>query len=125
MSEGLDDSTQYEGKHGYALVDGESYAGAMRAIHEYSVEVTKLNERIRELEAETWKLQKQLQHSLANNICPDHRDKQSGKPCLACEIERLRGAIHKHHKQFPDEPMDGEYTLWKAVGIDYNDSEDS
>ena len=29
-------------------------------------------------------------HSLANNLCPDHRDKQQGKPCLACEIERLR-----------------------------------
>jgi hypothetical protein len=27
--------------------------------------------------------------TLANNLCPDHRDKQSGKPCLACEIERL------------------------------------
>jgi hypothetical protein len=27
--------------------------------------------------------------SLANNLCPDHRDKQYGKPCLACEIERL------------------------------------
>lgn len=27
--------------------------------------------------------------SLANNLCPDHRDKQQGKPCLACEIERL------------------------------------
>lgn len=29
-------------------------------------------------------------NSLANNLCPDHRDKQAGKPCLACEIERLR-----------------------------------
>lgn len=28
--------------------------------------------------------------SLANNLCPDHRDKQQGKPCLACEIERLQ-----------------------------------
>lgn len=27
--------------------------------------------------------------SLANNLCPDHRDKQNGKPCLACTIERL------------------------------------
>ena len=27
--------------------------------------------------------------SLANNLCPDHRDKQAGKSCLACEIERL------------------------------------
>ena len=28
--------------------------------------------------------------SLANNLCPDHRDKQKGRPCLACEIEQLR-----------------------------------
>lgn len=34
--------------------------------------------------------------TLANNLCPDHRDKQVGKPCLACEIERLRNyADHK------------------------------
>lgn len=25
--------------------------------------------------------------SLANNLCSDHRDKQAGKPCLACEAE--------------------------------------
>lgn len=34
-------------------------------------------------------LEKQLQSSLANNLCPDHRDKQYGKPCLACTIETL------------------------------------
>ena len=27
--------------------------------------------------------------TLANNLCPDHRDKQAGKPCLACTIETL------------------------------------
>jgi hypothetical protein len=27
--------------------------------------------------------------SLANNLCSDHRDKQTFKPCLACEIDRL------------------------------------
>jgi hypothetical protein len=31
--------------------------------------------------------------SLANNLCPDHRDKQGGKPCLACEIERISTAL--------------------------------
>lgn len=31
--------------------------------------------------------------TLANNLCPDHRDKQTGRPCLACEIERLRAAL--------------------------------
>jgi len=34
-------------------------------------------------------LEKQLESSLANNLCPDHRDKQYGKPCLACTIETL------------------------------------
>lgn len=33
--------------------------------------------------------------TLANNLCPDHRDKQVGKPCLACEIERLTAQIGK------------------------------
>ena len=30
-----------------------------------------------------------VEHSLANNLCPDHRDKQTGKTCLACQIENL------------------------------------
>lgn len=35
---------------------------------------------------------KKNEGTLANNLCPDHRDKQTGKPCLACEIERLQKA---------------------------------
>ena len=42
-------------------------------------------------------LQKQLaiatvknRTSLANNLCPDPRDKQFGKPCLACTIEQIQ-----------------------------------
>lgn len=31
----------------------------------------------------------QARGTLANNLCPDHRDKQTGKPCLACTIETL------------------------------------
>lgn len=38
---------------------------------------------------EVERLRKQVQNSLANNLCSDHRDKQKGKPCLACEIDRL------------------------------------
>lgn len=34
-------------------------------------------------------LEKKNSISLANNLCPDHRDKQVGKPCLACTIESL------------------------------------
>lgn len=46
-------------------------------------EVERLTRMVRIAEAKN-------QNSLANNLCPDHRDKQQGKPCLACEIERLR-----------------------------------
>jgi hypothetical protein len=28
--------------------------------------------------------------SLANNLCPDHRDKQNGRRCLACLLEEAR-----------------------------------
>jgi len=39
--------------------------------------------------------------TLANNLCPDHRDKQVGKPCLACEIQWLRTTLEtialSHH----------------------------
>lgn len=45
--------------------------------------------RIDQLERENKILQIKANSSLANNLCPDHRDKQTGKPCLACEIERL------------------------------------
>ena len=27
-------------------------------------------------------------------LCPDHRDKQAGKECLACEIERLKARLY-------------------------------
>jgi hypothetical protein len=28
-------------------------------------------------------------------LCPDHRDKVAGKPCLQCEVERLRSIMQK------------------------------
>jgi hypothetical protein len=31
--------------------------------------------------------------TLANNLCPDHRDKQVGNPCLACTIEKLQSRL--------------------------------
>ena len=31
--------------------------------------------------------------TLSNNLCPDHRDKQIGKPCLACTIEILQSQL--------------------------------
>lgn len=45
--------------------------------------------RVRELERENAILEIKNRGTLANNLCPDHRDKQTGKPCLACTIETL------------------------------------
>lgn len=48
-----------------------------------------IREELERLRMENRQLKLKNQHSLANNLCPDHRDKQKGKPCLACEIDRL------------------------------------
>lgn len=45
--------------------------------------------------------------SLANNLCPDHRDKQAGKPCLACEIDRLKSQLAAMKALDPDTISDG------------------
>lgn len=49
---------------------------------------------IEDLKAKNKELEKKLKiaeiknsGTLANNLCPDHRDKQYGRPCLACLIE--------------------------------------
>lgn len=49
------------------------------------------------LRAEIRILRKKTENSLANNLCPDHRDKQRGKTCLACEIERLERELWLHN----------------------------
>ena len=43
----------------------------------------------RQLETELKVAEFKNRTSLANNLCPDHRDKQAGKPCLACTVEKL------------------------------------
>ncbi len=47
------------------------------------------------LEARVRVLTLKSETSLANNLCPDHRDKQKGKPCLACTIEELEGKLRR------------------------------
>lgn len=37
-------------------------------------------------------------------------------------IGQLTDAIIKHAREFPDEPMEGEYQLWREVGILDRDS---
>lgn len=55
-----------------------------------------------DLVAEVERLRKALEisecknrNSLANNLCPDCRDKQAGKPCLACSNASMRKALIK------------------------------
>ncbi len=64
--------------------------------HEHTINLqTKLTEaqgEIDRLTKENKILTLKCASSLANNLCPDHRDKQAGKPCLACEIDRLKAA---------------------------------
>lgn len=54
---------------------------------------------IENLIAEVERLRLQAKHSLANNLCSDHRDKQKGKPCLACEVEHLRALVKQAYLQ--------------------------
>lgn len=49
-----------------------------------------LVQKIAELELQLRIEKLKNRNSLAHNLCPDHRDKQAGKSCLACEIERLQ-----------------------------------
>ena len=51
--------------------------------------LTTERERVRELERQIKILEIKNRSSLANNLCPDHRDKQKDKPCLACTIEKV------------------------------------
>lgn len=59
------------------------------SLKEYYRKVGELEAEIDRLTKENKILTLKCATSLANNLCPDHRDKQAGKPCLACEIEAL------------------------------------
>lgn len=54
----------------------------------FEKELTKVD--VPDLVAAVRELHKRASGTLANNLCSDHRDKQDGKDCLACEIERLQ-----------------------------------
>jgi uncharacterized protein YhaN len=56
---------------------------------ELKTRAEKAEARVQELERENEILEIKNRGTLANNLCPDHRDKQTGKPCLACTIETL------------------------------------
>jgi len=62
----------------------------------YFVEVAKtLLDEVERLTEENKILEIKNRSSLANNLCPDHRDKQSGKECLACENETLKRKLDR------------------------------
>lgn len=78
---------------------------------------------IAKLEAENAALRKLLAiaelknaSSLANNLCPDCRDKQKGKPCLACTVQTLERRL----AGYEDAPV----VAWKIVGVCGNPSAD-
>lgn len=62
----------------------------LRSLHE---QLTASRAECQGLRREIAILELKNRSSLANNLCPDHRDKQQGKPCLACEIERLSNRL--------------------------------
>lgn len=51
--------------------------------------ISKLTQERDELHRQNRILEVKNASTLANNLCPDHRDKQVGRPCLACTIETL------------------------------------
>ena len=61
----------------------------VRESGELKTRAEKAEARVQELERENAILEIKNRGTLANNLCPDHRDKQTGKPCLACTIETL------------------------------------
>lgn len=67
-------------KYNLPIVTDAAYK-ALEEIAEFALSLQAKEMRVLEIKAN---------HTLANNLCPDHRDKQAGKPCLACEIERLQ-----------------------------------
>lgn len=53
-------------------------------------------------------------------LCPDHRDKQVGKPCLACRIEELERTLRQARACLlnlqPDEVNPMQRQMQKMIG---------
>jgi len=69
------------------------------------VNVEYLQQRVTDLEAEVEK-QRKINHKIieakAALLCSDHRDKQMGKPCLACTIEVQEEAMRRVVEALPE-----------------------
>lgn len=72
-----------------------SFFEALKPLNLAMIDVTNPGSHVTELIRERDKLKIKTANSLANNLCPDHRDKQQGKPCLACELEKLRKLLER------------------------------
>lgn len=97
--------------------DGDEVDQSVKAesLMEY---INTLKDRFDFLKAEVGRLEKEnkilslkCKGTLANNLCPDHRDKQAGKQCLACTVESLSTTIEKVRS-------------WLQDKIDYSASHD-
>lgn len=66
-------------------------------------EIERLRAQVAALEKKNRMLTVMTENSLVNNLCPDHRDKQKGKPCLACTVENLekrRDALERDAERY-------------------------
>lgn len=84
-------------------------------ISDSSVTVAMLEGHIQGLERKLKIAELKNASSLANNLCLDHRDKQQGKGCLACEIEKLEKKLARadsmiiwHQKELEEIGRDGQ-----------------
>lgn len=64
--------------------------------------LTPRDEKIERLEKENKILEKKNSTSLANNLCPDCRDKISGLSCLRCEVQRLRNKNRELNRRWQE-----------------------
>jgi len=70
---------------------------------QFTADLETAADEIERLQRENRVLQLKAGCSLANNLCPDHRDKQAGKSCLACEIERQQRELDRVMRARPDD----------------------
>jgi hypothetical protein len=84
-----------------------------REFHKWNNEVRTHHATIQQNAEEVKILRIKAAGTLANNLCPDHRDKQVGKPCLACEIEKLEKAALRLRAL--EQAMDSEVFLTGAL----------
>lgn len=83
---------------------GQSYKAGYEAAYathngnrslDLSAAADELERAAREAKRLNFIIESERRATLHNNLCPDHRDKVAGKPCLMCELEHSQGALAK------------------------------